>query len=267
MKRCDTKSPGVTLSRVGTLHMLVLRLAAGLALTMTAVLGTLPFSTQAGAAMGGAATATSCGVLNANTTTGVSKLRHCTSGTTGGSGTFGNILNTPATVTWKNGTTTTFSFQYTGEIMPKHCKAGEYESGLTGTVTGGTTAISGTVSALICVNNATHTRVLVHATSFTFTPNPGNIQPGGVWTLAIGGGFCEVQTFSFGNTFTADDYGDAGTYSGGGKTISEDFTAGEDSGSTFSGMYSRSSKGYSGTGEFEEMYFQVTLTKGAEVGC
>ncbi len=74
-----------------------------------------------------------------------------------------------------------------------------------------------------------------------------HVKPGGVWTELNKQGGCEVQTFATGGTWTADIGGDAGTYTGGGKTLLETWTAGQDATLTFTAKYSRSKKKYVGT--------------------
>lgn len=74
-----------------------------------------------------------------------------------------------------------------------------------------------------------------------------HVKPGGVWTETNVEGGCEEQNFAVGHSWTAPSQGDAGTYTGGGKTITESWTTGHDSGLTFSGKYSKSKKEYIGT--------------------
>jgi hypothetical protein len=93
---------------------------------------------------------------------------------------------------------------------------------------------------------------------------PAHVKPGSKWTFEFGAG-CEIQTFASGHTFSADMFGDAGTYSGGGKTISETFTSG-DAGLTFSGTYSKATKTY--TGPIGGITVGVgELVKGSMAGC
>jgi hypothetical protein len=65
-----------------------------------------------------------------------------------------------------------------------------------------------------------------------------HVKPGGVWTEENKEGGCEVQTFGPGSSFSADIGGDSGTYTGGGRKITETWTQGQDSGLTLSGKYS-----------------------------
>jgi YVTN family beta-propeller protein len=60
-------------------------------------------------------------------------------------------------------------------------------------------------------------------------PKLEHITPGSSWTMDVEG-CCEVQTFQAAGTWTADDNGDSGTWTGGGKTLYVEFTAGEDNG-------------------------------------
>jgi YVTN family beta-propeller protein len=98
-------------------------------------------------------------------------------------------------------------------------------------------------------------------------PRVEYVKPGSPWTLQVETGFCEVQTFNMGGTWTADDYGDTGTWTGGGKSMDEEFTEGGNAGGYIATTYSKTSKDYSGTGFFDEMSFPVTLAKGAQAGC
>jgi len=75
----------------------------------------------------------------------------------------------------------------------------------------------------------------------------GHVKKGSQWTLEVNAGGCIVQTFGKDHTWTSDFQGDSGTYAGGGKTISETFTAGSANGLTFAGTYSKHSKEYTGT--------------------
>jgi hypothetical protein len=94
------------------------------------------------------------------------------------------------------------------------------------------------------------------------------IKPNATWTIEVTGAACEVDTF---NTtthhFTSDLFGDKGTWSGGGSTISMAWTKGEDAGGTFSGAFTKPPKEYAGSfggllaGETGE------LVKGAVSGC
>lgn len=74
-----------------------------------------------------------------------------------------------------------------------------------------------------------------------------HVKPGGQWTVEVTDAACEVQTIGANGTWTADLYGDAGTYTGGGTKIKEVWTAGDDINSKFTGKWSTSAKDYTGT--------------------
>jgi hypothetical protein len=62
--------------------------------------------------------------------------------------------------------------------------------------------------------------------------------------------------------------GDSGTWSGGAKTITMDWTAGFYENSTFAGTWTKSpTKGYSGTYIGPGIEFKGVLVKGAVTGC
>lgn len=94
-----------------------------------------------------------------------------------------------------------------------------------------------------------------------------HVKPRTKWTLEVPGYGCEVQTIKKGHGFTADLYGDAGTYSGGGSSISETFTAGNDDGNAFVGAWVASSKEYSGSFEAPLFSTSASLVKGVVAGC
>ncbi len=78
------------------------------------------------------------------------------------------------------------------------------------------------------------------------------VKPGSQWTLEYHGvegtGGCEVDRMASNGTFTSDLYGDSGTWSGGGSTITMTWTAGDDSGVTFSGTFTKTpTKEYKGS--------------------
>ncbi|HXW35924.1 MAG TPA: hypothetical protein VEJ87_15220 [Acidimicrobiales bacterium] len=76
------------------------------------------------------------------------------------------------------------------------------------------------------------------------TAVPKHVKPGSVWTLEVSGGYCEVQTFLVDHLFTANVNDDAGTYTGGGKKITETWTSGGFAGTTDSGTYLKSAGYY-----------------------
>jgi hypothetical protein len=92
-----------------------------------------------------------------------------------------------------------------------------------------------------------------------------HVNPGGVWTLEINGGSCEVQTFKADHKWSADQNGDAGTYTGGGSKVEEEWTSGLDKGAHYSGVYKKKSKEYKGT--YVVGSVTAELVKGAIAGC
>ena len=78
------------------------------------------------------------------------------------------------------------------------------------------------------------------------------VKPGSQWTLEDHGiegtGGCEVDTMASNGTFTSDLFGDSGTWSGGGSTITVTWTAGSDNGTIFTGTFTKTSrKEYTGS--------------------
>ena len=79
------------------------------------------------------------------------------------------------------------------------------------------------------------------------------VKPGSHWTLEDHGiegtGGCEVDTMASNGTFTSDLFGDSGTWSGGGSTITVTWTAGSDNGVVFTGTFVRTptTKEYKGS--------------------
>ena len=69
------------------------------------------------------------------------------------------------------------------------------------------------------------------------------VKPGSHWTLEYHGvegtGGCEVDTMASNGTFTSDLFGDSGTWSGGGATITVTWTAGDDNGVVFTGRFTK----------------------------
>ncbi len=69
------------------------------------------------------------------------------------------------------------------------------------------------------------------------------VKPGSQWTLEDHGiegtGGCEVDTMASNGTFTSDLFGDSGTWSGGGATITVTWTAGDDNGVVFTGTFTK----------------------------
>jgi hypothetical protein len=92
-----------------------------------------------------------------------------------------------------------------------------------------------------------------------------HVKPGGVWTLEINGGACQVQTFEADHKWVADKDGDSGTYTGGGSKIEEKWTSGVDKGAHYSGVYKKKSKEYKGT--YIVRSVTAELVKGSIAGC
>ncbi len=69
------------------------------------------------------------------------------------------------------------------------------------------------------------------------------VKPGSHWTLEYHGvegtGGCEVDTMASNGTFTSDLFGDSGTWSGGGATITVTWTAGQDNTLVFTGTFTK----------------------------
>jgi hypothetical protein len=70
---------------------------------------------------------------------------------------------------------------------------------------------------------------------------PLKVKPHSQWTLEDHGvehtGSCEVDTMRSNGTFTSDRFGDSGSWSGGGATITITWTAGQDHGVVFAGTF------------------------------
>jgi hypothetical protein len=102
------------------------------------------------------------------------------------------------------------------------------------------------------------------------TPTSVKPKPGGVWTFQVVNGSCEVQTFAAGGVWTADNFGDSGTYvdgvSRGHKTVALTWTAGGDAGLMWTGTWYKAHHHYSGP-EGGTGSSTATLTHGATSGC
>ena len=88
------------------------------------------------------------------------------------------------------------------------------------------------------------------ATAVARPPGPlaaAHVKSGGRWTAEADDNGCQIQTFGPGHTFTGDDFGDAGTYTGGGRKITTTDTTGNDTSLVFSGSYAKAKKQYTGT--------------------
>lgn len=232
---------------------------------LVAVTPTVAFSQQASASLNAAVT---CTHLHGYASGGAATLSGCTLSATGGTAS-GSLSLSDGTFTWADGTTTIWATTYT------------QESGCSGHGTNGSIVESGTVTAstnqaipqgtavnfALCEGSGAHGGVTLQPdTVLTFKDH---ITDGSAWTLSVVGGGCEVQTFTGGGTWTADDYGDAGTFTGGQSTITEIITtsAVDDKGDTVSASWSKSLKEFTGTGVFRGKTDAVTLVKGALNGC
>jgi hypothetical protein len=75
-------------------------------------------------------------------------------------------------------------------------------------------------------------------------PSKLHITLGSQWTQYVVVGHCQVLTFGDKevgvNHFSSDMFGDAGTYSGGGKRVNASVTTGGDAGITFKGKWVKS---------------------------
>lgn len=90
------------------------------------------------------------------------------------------------------------------------------------------------------------------------------VKAGTTWTIRTSEGGCEVITFAP-DTFTADRFGDSGTYVSRGNKLTMTWTAGSDAGAVFEGKYSPSSGVYSGTTTGTGL--RTTLSPGAAPDC
>ena len=93
------------------------------------------------------------------------------------------------------------------------------------------------------------------------------LKPGEVWTILPGvylayplhGRACEQITVGPNHTWTANELGDAGTYTNHKKKVALDWTAGEDRGLIFTGTWSRGDyigTGPVGLGTFDSYYLR-----------
>jgi hypothetical protein len=105
-------------------------------------------------------------------------------------------------------------------------------------------------------------------TAAATSPAP-KVKTGSQWTIEAKKGGCEIETFGDDGTFTGDLTGDAGTYSGGGAGIIEDWTEGVDSGFTFSGLWVKVHKEYKGDLENPntDEFFHAIMLRGVVSGC
>jgi len=98
-----------------------------------------------------------------------------------------------------------------------------------------------------------------------------HVKDGSTWTfVVIGGGGCEIDTFSSHGAFTfvSDIFGDAGTWSASGDTLVMKWTGGEDAGLKFKGTFNSSNKTYTGKlgGTDKGENLTANLLKGAVSG-
>jgi hypothetical protein len=103
-----------------------------------------------------------------------------------------------------------------------------------------------------------------------YAPTSPGTTVGSEWTQTnlLNDG-CEVQTFEAGHKWTANGLGDAGTYTGGGKTVKEVWTTGVDDGQVISVRWNTGLDEYTGTGTggYTGGTWKTTLKPGAESGC
>jgi hypothetical protein len=84
------------------------------------------------------------------------------------------------------------------------------------------------------------------------------------WTFA-GSGACEVLTISKHHRWTSSRNDDAGKYKGGGKNLTLTWTGGGSAGASFSGKYSKTISGFSGTLSFPGISpYSATVTPGSD---
>jgi hypothetical protein len=95
------------------------------------------------------------------------------------------------------------------------------------------------------------------------------IKPGSQWHDASASTSCdEVITFAANNTFTADKAGDAGTWSGGGTTLTMRWTAGGSTGVVFKGTFTTTPDvEYLGKFSLGGTHESGELVKGPGTGC
>jgi hypothetical protein len=124
----------------------------------------------------GAATPTAgrtvCHGVSGHASSPTAKLRGCTPATTGGSGIIAATTGGGGdVVTWANGGSTTLALTGTTPVTPSACAAGDAEEHFTAKVTastGAASAITGKVSAYLCVPPGSGSVSLVPKTTFTF---------------------------------------------------------------------------------------------------
>jgi hypothetical protein len=151
------------------MRVLAIRVVVGLALVVAPVIGVVGLSTQAGAA-----SSTTCSGVVGTVHGKHASLDGCTIATTGGSGVGGvDASGTGDLVRWSNGGTTKFKFKAVKVNAAKNpCGSGQTEDHLQATViksTGAAAAISGKVSAYLCIPSSGKGKVtLVPGTLWKF---------------------------------------------------------------------------------------------------
>ena len=96
-----------------------------------------------------------------------------------------------------------------------------------------------------------------------------HIQAGSQWHDADASTSCgEVITFAANGTFTADQLGDSGTWSGGGTTLTMRWTAGGSAGASFNGTFTKTPvHEYLGKFGVNGAHLRGKIVKGAVAGC
>jgi len=131
---------------------------------LVVLLGLVPLVAMTGGPSAGAATGATalapvhCKRLTGNSTTLTGFLGGCTFAATGGHGKLSNFLPQGATVTWANGTTTTWTS--TDTISGTLCPAGSAEFNIKGSVTASTNTsvpVGAPVKMTACLATATIT--------------------------------------------------------------------------------------------------------------
>ncbi len=98
--------------------------------------------------------------------------------------------------------------------------------------------------------------------------SPGfHVKDGSQWTVVVQSATCEVVTFQSNGTFTADRYGDSGTWKGGGATLTMKWKAGALDRVRFSGTALDSGKVYEGSFSWSGNVDPGQVGKGGATGC
>jgi hypothetical protein len=97
-----------------------------------------------------------------------------------------------------------------------------------------------------------------------------HVKSASTWTTRTPGNGCEAETFvkvKRVRTLTSD-FGSSGTWTGGGKTVTWTYTAGPAAGISFTGTYSKTLGGYSGTISLNgQVGSAATMMPGHLPGC